>query len=298
MLRSLTWMAVLTLTWGANWSVMKLGATSMPPLWFRALGLAMGTLLLAIVLLARGTSLRLSWRDLRGVVVVAIPNIVVWYAVVTIAVTMLPVARAAILGYTMPAWAALIGALVYRERLPPATRVGIASALVGIALLVGGDVDAIVAHPAGTASMLVAAIAWAWGTHLLRRSTLTLDTLALTFWMMAVACPLIFAMSLASGEHWTAPVGAQWWPIAYNGVVVLAIGNTIWFTVARTLPPVAAGLSSMLIPVVGVFSGIVLLGETPGWREWVALAFVAVAVAAGLVPTRGGKPAGEAPGRR
>ncbi len=286
MLRSLSLMAILTLTWGVNWSVMKIGATAMPPLWFRTIGLAMGTALLGLVLVARGTSLRLRRDEVGRVVLVAIPNIVVWYAVVTIAVTMLPVARAAILGYTMPAWAALIGGLFYRERMAPAIRVGIGCAIVGIVLLVGGDVDTIVAHPAGTVAMLVAAIAWAWGTHLLRRSTLTLDTLALTFWMMVVACPLIFAMSWLRGERWDVPVGAQWWPIVYNGVVVLATGNVIWFTVARTLPPVAAGLSSMLTPVVGVFSGIAMLGESPAWRDWVALAFITVAVAVGLLPRR------------
>jgi drug/metabolite transporter (DMT)-like permease len=67
-------------------------------------------------------------------------------------------------------------------------------------------------------------------------------------------------------------------------VIVLAIGNLIWFTVARTLSPVAAGLSSMLIPAVGVFSGFVLLGEHPGWRDYGALVLVSIAVAAGLLP--------------
>jgi drug/metabolite transporter (DMT)-like permease len=279
-------MAVLTVTWGCNWSVMKIGATAMPPLWFRGISLALGTALLAGVLVARGVSLRLRPGDFGRVVVVAIPNIVIWYAVVTVAVTMLPVARAAILGYTMPAWAALIGALVYRERLEPAMRVGVACAIAGIVLLVGGDLDTIAAHPVGTSLMLVAAIAWAWGTHLLRRSTLQMDTLALTFWMMLIACPLIFAMSWLHGEPWTLPTGAPWGPILYNAVVVLALGNVLWFQVARALPPVASGLSSMLIPVIGVFSGIAMLGEHPGWRDWVALALIAIAVVAGLVPKR------------
>ncbi len=286
-LRSFVPLAFLTITWGMNWSVMKIGATAMPPLWFRAISLVLGTAILAIVLAARGVSLRLPPATLGRVVRVAIPNIVVWYAIVTIAVTRLPAGRAAILGFTMPAWTALIGALVYRERLAPRTWTGVACAIAGVLLLLAGDLDALLAHPLGVALMLVAAVSWAWGTHLLRRASFAMDTLALTFWMMLVACPFIVVLSAClEGARWGLPADDAWWPIAYNALLVLAIGNFVWFSLARTLTPVASALSSMLIPVVGVFSGILLFGETPGWRDFVALALISVAVVAGLTPGR------------
>ena len=43
---------------------------------------------------------------------------------------------------------------------------------------------------------------------------------------------------------------------------------------ARKLPPVASILSVMMIPVVGVFSGAWLLGETPGWQDYIATALI------------------------
>jgi drug/metabolite transporter (DMT)-like permease len=39
-----------------------------------------------------------------------------------------------------------------------------------------------------------------------------------------------------------------------------------------------SSLSSLPVPVVGVFSGIVLLGERPGAKEWIALALVVAAL--------------------
>jgi threonine/homoserine efflux transporter RhtA len=41
-------------------------------------------------------------------------------------------------------------------------------------------------------------------------------------------------------------------------------------------------MSSLPVPVVGVFSGIILLGERPGANEWVALALVVAALVAVL----------------
>ena len=277
-------MALLTVVWGMNWSVMKIGATELPPLWFRALGLVMGTLLLGVALVLRGTSLRLPRGALRRVIALSVPNIMIWYSTVTVAVTLLPAGRAAILGYTMPAWAALIGVVAFRERLEARTAIGVGCALAGVALMLSGDWNALIGHPLGVALMLIAAFSWAWGTHMLRRATLAIDTLALTFWMMLIACPVLLgASALLEGSRWQVPQGHQWWPIVYNGVLVLALGNMIWFTVARTLAPTAAGLSSMLIPAVGVFSGMALLGETPTWRDLAALVLVCMAVASAVI---------------
>ena len=295
MLRSIALMAVLTLVWGMNWSVMKIGAMQLPPLWFRGLGLVMGTSLLGLVLAVRGTSLRLPGGALTRVVTLSFPNIMVWYSVVTIGVTLLPAGRAAILGFTMPAWAALIGVVIYRERLDARTIVGVACAVAGIVLLVSGDWTALIGHPLGMILMLIAAVSWAWGTHALRRSKLDMDTLALTFWMMLVACPVLLgASAVMEGSRWRVPQGPEWWPIVYNAVLVLAVGNLIWFTVARTLAPTAAGLSSMLIPVVGVFSGMAILAETPTWRDLAALALVCMAVGAAVIRKPGRKPGSKA----
>ncbi len=284
MLRSLSLMALLTLVWGMNWSIMKIGATQLPPLWFRAISLVIGTALIGLVLVMRGTSMRLPRGAFGRVLAISFPNIMIWYAVVTVAITLLPAGRAAILGFTMPAWAALIGVVIYRERLGTRTALGVACAVAGVALLVSGDWSALVDHPLGMTLMLIAAFSWAWGTHLLRRATLAMDTLALTFWMMLVACPVLLGASAAlEGGSWRVPHGHEWWPIVYNAVLVLAIGNLIWFTVARTLAPTAAGLSSMLIPVVGVFSGIAMLGEAPTWRDLAALVLICMAVGAALI---------------
>ena len=151
-------LALLTVAWGVNWPVMKIGALMLPPLWFRTLGLALGTLLLGLYLVVRGVSLRLSRRDLFKITWLAVPNVMVWYAVVTVAITMLPAGRAAILGFTMPVWAALIGAALYREPLDGRTVAGVACAVVGIALLLSADWTALSGRPLGVGLMLLAVI--------------------------------------------------------------------------------------------------------------------------------------------
>jgi drug/metabolite transporter (DMT)-like permease len=55
---------------------------------------------------------------------------------------------------------------------------------------------------------------------------------------------------------------------------------------ARGLPVAVSSLSSLPVPVIGVLSGMLFLGERPGASEFVALALVLVSVASVMWPER------------
>ena len=54
----------------------------------------------------------------------------------------------------------------------------------------------------------------------------------------------------------------------------------------RVLPAGISGLSTLMIPVVGVFSSMLMLGEQPRWPEFAALALVATALGMILKPAK------------
>jgi drug/metabolite transporter (DMT)-like permease len=63
---------------------------------------------------------------------------------------------------------------------------------------------------------------------------------------------------------------------------------------ARSLPPVASTLSVMLIPVLGVFSGALWLGEVLHWQDWTAVLLMVVSICSVLWPQAPASPAPEA----
>ncbi|NCV02711.1 MAG: EamA family transporter, partial [Proteobacteria bacterium] len=65
-----------------------------------------------------------------------------------------------------------------------------------------------------------------------------------------------------------------------------AFAQSAWLTLARGLPPVASTLSVMFIPVLGVFTGAIWLGEVLHWQDWAAVALMVVAIASVLWPER------------
>ncbi|MBP0630130.1 MULTISPECIES: DMT family transporter [unclassified Cupriavidus] len=269
--RGIFLLVVLTLAWGINWPIMKVGVAHFPPMGFRLLCMAGGVAALGLALRLRGDSLAVPRREWGTVFRLALPNMVVWHLFAICAVKMLSSGRAAILGYTMPIWAVVWGLVFFRERIGGFAWVGIACALAGTVLLLSGEISALTGSPAGTLLMLLAAAGWGFGTQLMKRTQTDVPIGAMTFWMLLATLPFLLAGTLLLEHGWRMPTAVEWGAIAYNAVVVFAFCHLVWFGLARSLPPVVSSLSIMFIPVVGVFSGMWLLGEQPHWQDYAAI---------------------------
>jgi hypothetical protein len=115
-------LVLLTLVWGLNWPIMKVGISGwpgapqpFPPLTFRALSIALGLPLLWLALRVLRVPLavpRVHWGELLRLTT---SNMLVWHLVMIVALQALSSGRAAILGYTMPVFSALWGAVGVRR---------------------------------------------------------------------------------------------------------------------------------------------------------------------------------------
>jgi drug/metabolite transporter (DMT)-like permease len=285
--RSLAALALLTLFWGLNWPVMKFSLRELTPLYFRAITMSGGVLLLVCWYRLQGASLTMPARDLPRVILLAVPNVLGWHALSIFGIQELASGRAAILGFTMPIWTVVLGVTFFREKMSARYWVGIACSAAAVALLLSHELSAMAGRPVGTAWMLGAACAWALGTLLLRRVTLAMSTEALTVWMIASVVPVFWALALLlepppswSFSPW------MWVALAYGFAINYGVAQIIWFSIARNLPPVASALSIMLIPIVGLGSAMWMIDERPHAEDYLAAALIIAALAVVLLGKR------------
>ena len=285
--RQLAILVVLTLVWGINWPVMKLGVSHYPPLTFRALSMWIGLPVLAaglVVLKVPFRIARTSWRELLWLTAT---NMFVWHVCIILAVRTLSSGRAAILGYTMPIFSAVIGALFFASPLERRAWTGVSAAAIGVLLLLWHELTHLAGRPVGVLLALVAAAFWALGTQELRRTRIEAPALAISFWMTVLTAILIGVLAwVFESSQWTVPDPTASWAILFNAVVIFGFAHAAWTYLARTLPPLASTLSVMMIPVLGVFSGAVWLHEAVHWQDWLAVALMMVAIASVLWPAR------------
>jgi drug/metabolite transporter (DMT)-like permease len=280
-------LVLITLVWGTNWPVMKFGVTGMPPLTFRTICIWLGLPVLALFLRWRAVPFRIPrehWVELFWLTVF---NMLFWHTLAILAIQTLSSGRAAILGYTMPVFSALVGGWWFGQRLNGRAWGGVAAAGLGVALLLWHELTQLSGKPLGVVMMLVAAATWAVGTQMMRRTRIPQPTLTISFWVTAFTAVWMTLMSqLFERDAWVSPSPGVWWAIAYNALGVFAFAQVAWLSLARDLPPIASTLSVMFIPVLGVFTGAWWLGEVLHWQDWAAVVLVMVAIASVLWPSR------------
>lgn len=274
-------LAAITLMWGCNWPMMKFSLREVAPLTFRALTMTGGVLVLAAWFGLRGTSLALPRADAGRVLGLALPNIVGWHFASIIGLTQLAAGRASILAFTMPVWTVLLGALLFGQTLTRRAGVASLAALVAVALLAVDEFTMLAGRPVGVLWLQVAAVSWACGTLLMRRVHVSLPTEALTVWMMAFGAVVFWAAALATEPwpDWRAWHAGTWASLVWGTVINFGVSQVLWFGLARELPAQAAAFSLMAVPLVGVLSAALVVGEVPGASDWLAVLFIGAAIA-------------------
>lgn len=285
--QSLWWvLAALTLAWGFNWTALKVALSEVPPWIFRSLCLGLGAAVLFAALRSGGQRLAVpkgQWARLAGL---ALLNITCWNMLVAFGVALIPSGRAAILAYTMPVWAVPLSMWLLGERVSARKLAGLALGIAGLALLLGESFAGIGAAPLGALLVLGAALTWALGTVLQKRYPVAMAVGPYTAWIMLLGGVPIFAGSLVF-EDWSDLRGVSLLPalgVAYNVFIAFAFAHWAWIKIATSVPVSVFSISMLLIPMVGVLSGIVFLGERPSLAEYAAAALVLGALATVVRP--------------
>ena len=274
-------LGVLTLLWGLNWPMMKFTLREVSPLYFRALTMSGGTLTLIAFFTWRGVPLRVSRADAVRLAWLALPNIIGWHLCSIIGLSQLPAGRASILAFTMPVWTVLLTVALFGERMSARSWLAVVSAIAAVGLLAANELVALTGRPIGVLWLQAAALSWALGTVLMRRSTLALPTEAMTVWMMIFGSFFFFAVAwlVEPLPDWRAWHTGTWWALVYGVFLNFGYAQIIWFGLARELPARASAFSVMAVPVVGIATSTAVVGEVPQATDWLAALFVVVAIA-------------------
>ncbi len=269
-------LAALSLAWGFNWTAMKLALNEVPPWTFRSICLGFGAGVLFVVLHLSGQKFvwpRGQWGRLA---VLALLNITAWNILVAFGLRMIASGRASILAYTMPVLAIPLSVWLLGERLRAGKAIGLVLGMAGMALLIGEGFVGIGAAPLGSLLVLGAAASWALGSVLQKKYPIDMPAGPYTAWIMLLGGVPIFAGALLSEDlRWLRHVGAAAvLGTAYNVLVAFAFAYWAWIKLATSVSVTVFSLSILVIPVVGVFSGVVFLGERPTWAEYAALLLV------------------------
>lgn len=251
---------VVMVIWGLNFVIAKWGLAQFPPIFMMGLRFA----IVAAVLLP---FVRAPRQKLAGILMLSFTLGCVHFSLMFTGLKGTDASAAAIAIQTQVPFAALIAAVVLKDRLGWRRAAGMALAFVGIVIMAGEPRFADDLLPLG----MVIAGSFMWAVANIQIKKLgPIDGFALNAYLGLFAAPQLFAISalLETGqiEALKSANWVGWSAVAYMAILVTVVSYVMWYRVLRRYTVNQAMPFTLLVPVIGVMSAALLLDEPLGWR--------------------------------
>jgi drug/metabolite transporter (DMT)-like permease len=279
---------LIGLLWGLNWPAVKFMLTEIPPLTIRAIAFLFAASLLAFIARKRDQNLWPAARDVLPMVITGILIVFGFNVLVAIGQVLTETSKAAIIAYTMPALTAGFAAAFLGERLETRHIGALFIGMVGLGVLASEDIDTLLSDPTGPIVMFFAALSWALGNVALKSRTWSLSPLPLTAWFFIVSGIVCWPLVLLFEPPWD-----QSWPstpvlltLLYHIVGPMVVCYVLWTVLVDRLPATIAAIATLLAPIVGVSSAVILLGDQLTWQKIVSLSMILISIVLSLTYRR------------
>jgi O-acetylserine/cysteine efflux transporter len=248
--------ALVTVTlWGANFIVVKIAVSEVPPLFVAAIRFT----ILAVLL---SPFLRVRREDLRNLAVYAVFMGVCHFATMFVAIQFIDVSTIGIVLQLGTPFMVLLAWLMLGEKFGPWRMCGMGIAFAGIVILIGFPEDDI--DPKWLMVLVFAAFMWAMGT--VRAKQLHgISPLSLIAWMALLAAPMIYGLSYifeSAQVELLAKASTEFWlSVAYMIIASSVIGYGLWYTLLKQYDVAVIAPYNLLVPLVSVICGVTIMGD-------------------------------------
>lgn len=272
-------LTITVLGWAINWPTVKILLQAWPPLFSRGLAgvcAALGLMLIAAIQRHRLLPPRAAVPVL---LLAAFTNVFAWMGFATVALKWLSVAEAALLCYTMPIWVVLLAWPIRHVRPTRRGVIALALGFAGVVVLLGVQQFSLAGEQGlGAGLVLAAAVCFAFGT-VINAQPPALAPVVWTAWQVGLGCLPMLAIGIFFEPPLAALSTAQLASFVYMTIVPMGVCYLAWFAALRRLPASEAAMGMLFVPVMGIISAALMIGESIGLREIVAMTLTLTGVA-------------------
>jgi flagellin-like protein len=262
---------------------MKIILRDWPPLFARGISGVVATLILFAIAAANRERFSMPRKAWGPLLLASFTNVFAWMGFTTISMTTLSISESALLVYTMPIWATLLAWPILGSRPKPRDVSALILGFAGLFVLFSG-------HPLGLASSKIVSIALALGAailfalgSLLNARSAPAAPISFVAWQIGLGCVPMVVLGLAF-EH--PDLGElkidSGLMLAYMTLVPMGTCYLTWFAAIRRLSATTAAVGMLSVPVIGILTGALFLGDAVGWREICAVVLTLAGVTLAL----------------
>lgn len=271
---------MMAIIWGSNFAVVRFAAHHIPELAFNCIRLLVGSALFLVAIAVREGWPRLTRREWKRVLLLALVGHVVYQLCYVAAVSRTTIANGAIIFAFTPITVALLTSLVGHERIPPLRVVGALISITGISLVVGFETSS-EATLLGNVLAAAAMLSWAIYTVGTRPLLDSRSPLTVTGYSMAIGSLMYIPIawgSLRSLRYATVPAPA-WLALVGSAIFALFVAYMIWYSAVQTIGSSRTSMYSNLTPIAAMVVAAIWVGEPLTIRKLAGAATVMAGLA-------------------
>ena len=265
----------LSIIWGFNFVMMKLGNDAFPPVLFATYRFMLGAVVLFGVSYLKKVPFP-SKRELKWYIICGLLQTTYFNIAIQVSLNHIDAGLTSVLTYSMPLFLSIMAHyFIPGERLTMRMTGGIIIGILGLFLSMDIQLGGGIWFPL---LALSSAVTWAISSLIFKIKLRGSNSLQFTTWQMAIGAVGLFLYTIffEQGEsHWSmAAIGY----LLYSGVLASALAFVIWSNVLAKVEASKASISLLLVPVVGTLSGILFLHESLSAKALLGILFVLAGV--------------------
>ena len=252
------------LLWGIGFVVTKPGMEQFPPMLINGLRWSLSGLILVWLF-------PIPKKYLKSIFLVSIVACTIQYSLTFSGLNIIDASSAVLFIQCEVPFGVLIAYFFLKEKPIFKNILGLIIAFIGLIILSGSP--NLEGKYIGVILILSGAFTWALGQVLVKPISEQINGVVLTAWMGVFAGPqLIIASQILEGNVFVNIISADykaWLIVLYLGILMNAIGYSIWYYVLGRYPINKILPVMLLLPITGVLTAIIFLGEKPNFDVYV-----------------------------
>ena len=278
-------LGTLALIWGGAFFFIGVAVRHVPPLTYVWLRLTIAAAAMWLFLRFKGQGLGLPPGAWGSIVLLALLNNALPFALFGWGQTHIASGLASILNATTPIWGVLVAHfLTQDERMTPRKIAGVLLGFGGVATMIGPSLlssvgtNALAQRACVTASLSYA-LAAVWARRFRRQG---ISPLSVTTGQLSAGALIMLPVSMLVDRPWTHvfPPLSAWGAIIALALLCTAFGYVLYFRLIETSGATNALLVTLLVPPVAILLGALFLSETLAPQDFIGLALIAFGLAA------------------
>jgi len=280
---------LVTVIWGSNFSVIEMGLKDLDPYLLTALRFTFSAIPL-VFLIKRPPDVSLKIIAAYGLLF----GVGLWWLVnVAMHIGTSPGLASLILQFSA-FFTIILSAVVFRERVSRAQRVGIGISFAGLILVIYLTDES--SPLPGIALILLAALSWSL-CNLIVKKNRPANMVAFIVWSSLFSAPPLYLMTyLARGSQpfygLVENIGmSSVFSIVFQSYITTIFGYMVWNNLMKKYAAAVVAPLSLIVPISGVLTSYLLFDEDMGYDKLAAIALVMLGIAVFLNAGRMSRPA-------